>query len=189
LSRFCAFPGALLLAFASLACACSKTQPTADDPFKPQPQSTVTLVNAMGVCDDVPLCERECDGGAGDRCRRLGATYEFGKDGGKDDVRATSYYERACGLGNSEGCVSAGRMYEFAHGVAKDDTKAAGFYDKACTIGDQVGCANLGILVEAGRGVKQDLARAKELYGSACKAGAGLACDRLKRLAATADGG
>jgi TPR repeat protein len=152
-------------------------------PSSPPP---VQMVNTMGACEDLPTCERECDGGAGDRCRRIGVSYEFGQGVAKDAKAAVAWYEQACGLKNPTGCEAAGRMYEY-HVEPKDMSKAAAFYERACTMGWQGGCANWAIMLENGRGVPQDLAKARVLYDGACKAGAGLACDRLKVLAR--DGG
>jgi TPR repeat protein len=150
--------------------------------------SVMTIANVMGDCEDVPLCERECNAGQADSCRRLAVTYEFGKsDAGRDETAGTKYFDRACALGNANGCVSSGQMHEYGHGVPKDPTEATAAYGRACTLGYQVGCANLAIMLENGRGVPKDIERAKVLYDGACKAGAGLACERLKALAA--DGG
>jgi TPR repeat protein len=145
--------------------------------------SALTIANAMGSCDDVGVCERDCNGGHGDACRLLAVTYEFGKsDAGRNETLGTKYFDRACALGDAPGCVSSGQMHEYAHGVPKDDTEAAAAYARACTLGWQVGCANWAIMLENGRGVEKDIAKAKGLYDSACKAGAGLACERLKVL-------
>jgi TPR repeat protein len=145
--------------------------------------SALTIANAMGSCDDVAVCERDCNGGHGDACRLLAVTYEFGKsDAGRNETLGTKYFDRACALGDAPGCVSSGQMHEYAHGVPKDDTEAAAAYARACTLGWQVGCANWAIMLENGRGVEKDVAKAKGLYDGACKAGAGLACERLKVL-------
>jgi TPR repeat protein len=140
----------------------------------------------MAACEDIPLCERECDAGQADPCRRLAVAYEFGKvgDGAKDETRGTAYFDRSCELGNASGCVSSGQMHEYGHGVPIDMPKAAAGYAKACDLGWQVGCANYAIMLENGRGVAKDLDKARTLYAAACKAGAGLACDRLKVLSA-----
>jgi TPR repeat protein len=150
----------------------------------------VQIANVFGACDDLDVCERECDAGQADRCRRLGVTYEFGKggDAARDETRGTAYFDRACALGNAPGCVSSGQMHEYGHGVTIDMPKAAAAYQKACDIGWQVGCANYAIMLENGRGVPKDLQKARELYESACAAGAGLACDRVKVMGA-ADAG
>jgi TPR repeat protein len=141
----------------------------------------VQVVTELGACDDVGVCERECDGGSGDRCRRLGVAYEFGKGVDKDVARSTAMYERACDLGNALGCEAAGRMYEF-HAQPHDLAKAAALYERSCDKGWQGGCANWAICLENGRGVAKDLTKARTLYAGACKAGAGLACERLKVL-------
>ncbi len=150
--------------------------------------SAITIANTMGDCEDVAACDRECDAGSGESCRRLAVTYEFGRsDAGKNETIGTAFFDRACALGDAPGCVSSGQMHEYWHGVEKDFPRAAAAYQKACTLGWQVGCANWAIMLENGRGVEKDLAKAKELYDGACKAGAGLACERMKRLAP--DGG
>ncbi len=150
----------------------------------------IQIGNLLGTCDDIAVCERECDAGQADRCRRLGVSYELGKvgDGAKDETKGTAYFDLACTMGNASGCVSSGQMHEYGHGVPIDMPKAAAAYAKACDIGWQVGCANYGIMLENGRGVPKDLAKARAMYDSSCKAGAGLACDRLKILDAR-DGG
>ncbi|HEY2515067.1 MAG TPA: tetratricopeptide repeat protein, partial [Polyangiaceae bacterium] len=114
----------------------------------------LTVANAIGTCDDIDMCARECDAGSGDLCGRLGANYEFGtNDAGKDQARGTAYYDRACALGSATGCVSSGRMHEYGHGVPKDFPVATAAYEKACGLGWQVGCANWAIMLENGRGV------------------------------------
>jgi TPR repeat protein len=144
--------------------------------------STISIAAALGDCDDVSVCEKECDAGKSDRCRRLGVTYEFGKGVTKDPVRATQLYEQACTMDNSDACLSAGRMYEYHHGVGKDDAKAVALYIRACDLENPTGCANLAIMLENGRGATKDEARAARLYDQACAKGAGLACERAKVL-------
>jgi TPR repeat protein len=153
-------------------------------PSSPPP---VQMVNMIVGCEDLDVCFRECDAGAGDRCRRLGVTFEFGRGVAKDAKSAIAWYEHACSLGNAVGCESAGRMYEF-HVEPKDFEKAAALYKKSCDVGWQGGCANYAIMLENGRGTAKDLGKARELYSGACKAGAGLACDRLRGLGG-GDGG
>jgi len=175
---------AFVLALALVPALGACKQRKVDDEAQSQPAgpSTMTIANVIGVCDDLAQCERECDAGQADRCRRLGATYQFARGTDKDEAKATSYYELACKLGNASACVSAGQMYEYAHGVKKDDAKAAAFYKQGCDVGYMVGCANYAIMLENGRGVTKDIPQAIVLYQNACKAGAGLACERLSAL-------
>jgi TPR repeat protein len=184
-------PGGLALLLVLLAATgCTKGDQGAipsDKDYAAASVPPMQIANAMGACEDLAVCERECDAGSGDRCRRLGVSYEFGQGVPKDVKQSIALYERSCDLGNATGCEAAGRMYEF-HAEPKDLTKAASFLKRACDIGWQSGCANYALLLEQGRGVPRDVARAKQLYEGACKAGAGLACDRLKILAAS-DGG
>ena len=173
---------------------CTKGAPSSTDDARDlvpsASASTVTLMTSLGspiaACPDVPLCERECDAGQSDRCRRLGDSYQFANDEGKDDALATAYYERACALGNAPACLSAGQMYEFHHGVSKDDSRAAGYYKRGCDVGFVASCANLAIMLENGRGVPADIGAASALYERACRSGAGLACDRLRALGSDA---
>ena len=168
-------------------CRVRDSDPTPTEGVPAPESSTMLIANAMGVCDDVAACERECNQAQADSCRRLAVTYEFGKsDAGRDETRGTKYFDRACALGSAAGCVSSGQMHEYGHGVPKDPTQAADAYGRACTLGWQVGCANLAIMLENGRGVPKDLDRAQSLYAQACKAGAGLACERMKALAGDA---
>jgi TPR repeat protein len=175
---------ALPALFASCACLLSacKDKGRIDLNEQPAAPSTVTIANMVGVCDDIALCEKECDAGQADRCRRLGSTYQFAPGAAKDETKAAAYYELACTMKNASACVSSGQMYEFSHGVAKDDAKAAAYYKKGCDLGYMVGCANYAIMLENGRGVPKDIAAAVPIYENACKAGAGLACERLRAL-------
>ena len=180
--------GALVVALVFFAPSCDKHKPSGDQSTAPPPAaSAISIVNALGACDDVPLCEKECDAGASDRCRRLGVTYQFGNFVEKDEKKALAYYELACKLGNASACVSAGQIYEYHHGVEKDDARAAAFYKQSCELGYSPGCANFAIMLENGRGLPKDLAKATALYDKACKEGAGLACDRLGVLRIAAD--
>jgi TPR repeat protein len=170
--------------FSVLVLACSRSAAPTEDPQAAPAQSVITIANAFGACENLAICENECDAGSADRCRRLAVTYQFGQGVDKDEPRATELFEKACGMKDAPACVSAGQMYEYHHGVAKDDAKAAGFYGKACDIGYAAGCANFAIMLENGRGVAKDVVRARALYEDACKKGAGLACERAKALSA-----
>ncbi len=182
LSRFLGL--ATLLVFPRLGCGSSSGAAT--DLSIPAPSaSVITIAAAIGACDDLETCERECNGGSGDRCRRLGVTYEFGRGVPVDGAHATQLYERSCGMGNGDGCLAAGRMYEFHHGVAKDDSRAVSFYTRACDLADAAGCANLAIMLESGRGAPKDVAKAEQLFAHACKQGSSLACTHAKSLGAT----
>ncbi len=141
--------------------------------------SVVTIGVALGTCDDVTICERECSGGSGDRCRRLAATYALGRGVPRDEARAATLYDGACKMDDAPACVFAGRAHEYAHGVPKDDGKAARLYARACELKWPAGCYNLAIMVENGRGVPQDHAKARDLYQLACGAGAKQACERV----------
>ncbi len=175
----------LVLAAVTLLSACDKKQ-GGRAALEENPQaapSVIAIANMFGTCEDIAVCEAECDAGNADRCRKVGTTYQFGtKSVAKDDKRALAYYESACAMKNGAACVSAGQMYEFHHGVDKDDVKAAAFYKQGCDLQSQVGCANYAIMLEKGRGVAKDETAAAILYDKACREGAGLACDRLKVL-------
>jgi uncharacterized protein len=144
--------------------------------------SVITLGLAIGTCDDIVACERECDSGSADRCRRLGATYALGQGASKDETRATALYEHACDLRDPSACVFAGQMNEFARGVTKDDAKAARLYERACDLQWAPGCYNFAIMYERGTGVRQDHAKAADLYQKACTAGAKPSCEKAKEM-------
>jgi TPR repeat protein len=149
----------------------------------PAPSASVMTIGvALGTCSDLALCEKECDGGSADRCRRLAATYALGDGVPKDEARATALYEHACDGNDLPACVFAGQMHEYAHGVPKDDAKAAHLYERACDGGWGAGCYNFAIMLENGRGVPVDKPRAMSLYDSACTAGAKPACEKAKAL-------
>jgi TPR repeat protein len=180
---------AFVLSLAVAITACDRDSGAPDSTRAAPSASVITVGVTLGGCDDVQECERECDAGSADRCRRLAVSYAFGHGTQKNEGIATALYEHACAMGDSPACVFAGQMHEYAHGVPKDDRAAAGLYEAACTHGWAAGCYNLAILFENGRGVPTDLSRAAALYRSACTAGATTACDKAKELVAeTVDG-
>lgn len=166
----------------SVACAaCGRGHTSGGD--QPAPSSSViTLGIALGGCDNLSSCERECDAGSADRCRRLAATYALGQGVEQDEARATALYEHACDLSDPSACMFAGQMNEYARGVPKDDAKAARLYERSCDLKWAPGCYNLGVMVERGAGVPRDRARAGDLYQMACTAGARSACERAKEM-------
>jgi TPR repeat protein len=164
--------------------ACSRRAPPTEE--APAPSASVIQIGVgVGACSDVDACERECDAGSADRCRRLAASHEQGQGTPKDEALATALYERACDLGDAAGCVFAGRMHEYAHGVPEDVPAAARLYERACTmqtVPSAAGCYNLAIVLERGRGVPRDPSRAADLYQRACNAGAKAACAQAAAL-------
>jgi TPR repeat protein len=149
----------------------------------PSPSASVISIGvALGACSDLAQCEKECDAGSADPCRRLAASYALGKGATKDEERGAVLYARACDLGDAPACVFAGQMYEYARGVAKDDVRAAGFYERSCDLTWVAGCYNFAIMLENGRGVPLDRARAGDLYQKACTAGAKQACDKARQM-------
>jgi TPR repeat protein len=170
---------ALLLAPLLVASSCSRSDVSPPEQTAPS-ASVVTIGAALGTCDDLALCGRECDAGSADRCRRLAATYAFGRGVDKDEALATALYARACDMKDAPSCVFAGQMHEYAHGVPKDEAQAFGFYARACNLEWAAGCYNLAIMYERGRGVRADGARARELYAVACAAGAKPACEKAR---------
>jgi TPR repeat protein len=172
------------LALASLV-ACDKHKTSSEQQTAPS-SSVIQIGVAIGTCPDIAVCERECDAGSADRCRRLAATYALGEGVAQDEERATRLYEHACDMGDPSACTFAGRSYEYAHGAPKDDAKATRLYQRACDLGWAPGCYNEAIMVENGRGVPQDRGRAGELYQIACTAGAKVACDKAREMHAPA---
>jgi hypothetical protein len=151
----------------------------------PDPSASVIAIGeALGTCADIPACERECDAGSADRCRRLAASFAFGRGVEQDEAHAAALYEHACDLKDPFACVFAGQMSEFERGVRKDDTKAARFYERACNLQWAPGCYNLAIMYERGTGVPVDREKAAALYEIACAAGAKGACDKGRAMRA-----
>lgn len=173
----------LAFVLACLACgACHRDQPSGADQ-QPAPSSSVVSIKVgLGTCPDLAACERECDAGSADRCRRLAATYQLGEGAPQDEARAVKLYEQACDMKDPSACVFAGQMNEFEHGVVKDDAKAARFYERACDMQWPAGCYNLAIMYERGTGVPADRGKAGDLYQSACTAGAKQACDKAREM-------
>lgn len=158
-----------------------RSEPSHDG--QPAPSASVVTVGVvLGACEDVPICEKECDAGSADRCRRLAVTFALGQGVPKDESRAASLYARSCEMGDPSACVFAGQMNEYAHGVPKDFGAAARWYERACDLRWPAGCYNFAIMVEQGRGVPQDRAKAADLYRIACEAGAKQACDKAREL-------
>lgn len=174
---------ALALLVVALGAACKRDHASAKD--QPAPSSSViTLGIAIGTCPDVAACEKECDAGSADRCRRLAATYAFGEGVGKDETRATALYEHACDMSDPSACVFAGQMYEYARGVDKDAARAARLYGRGCDLQWVAGCYNLAIMFERGTGVPLDRAKAADLFEVACKAGAKQSCEKAQEMRA-----
>ena len=171
---------ALLLALPRLGCSAEAPGPTAGGPAPSA--SVITIAAGIGFCESLSTCERECEAGSSDRCRRMGVNYEFGHGVDIDGAHATALYEKACTMKNSEACIAAGRMHEFQHGVPKDDAKTVGFYGQACDMGDGPGCVNLAIMLEGGRGTDKDVVKAAAIYSTWCKQGSSLACAHAKAL-------
>ena len=144
--------------------------------------SVVSLGVEIGTCTNLETCDRECRGGSADRCRRLAATYSFGRGTPKDEAKATTLYELACAMKDPASCVFAGQMHEYAHGVPADPAKAAKLYTQACDAQWAGGCYNEAIMYENGRGVPADRAKAADLYQTACAAGAKIACEKSADL-------
>jgi TPR repeat protein len=172
----------LTFALACAVCAaCSRGR--SSDTSQPAPSATtMPLALAIGACPELGACERECEAGSADRCRRLAVTYAFGQGVDKDEPRATALYEKACAMKDPSACVFAGQMHEFGRGVGKDDSVAAGYYEQACDLQWPTGCYNLAVLYERGTGVPADRQRAGVLYQVACTAGAQIACDKAKEM-------
>jgi TPR repeat protein len=174
--------GCLAIAAAAAVASCHRGGRSSADGGPAPSSSVITIGVALGTCPDISVCERECDAGSADRCRRLAATYALGDGVDKDETRATALYEHACDMKDPSACVFAGQMHEFAHGVPKDDARAARFYERACDGQYAPGCFNLAIMYERGTGVPQDRAKAADLYQVACTAGAKQACDKAREL-------
>jgi TPR repeat protein len=177
-----------LLGAAALA-GCSRQGARDDSSWDAASAKRISVTFGQGACPDAAECDKRCEAGEADQCRRLGDTFQFQPDGGSDEARASAYYVRGCDMGSAPACLSAGRMYEYHHGVAEDDARAAGYYKRGCEKGHVPSCANYAIMLENGRGIAKDTPSAIKLYRDACASGAGLACDRLRALSVDASTG
>ncbi len=169
-----------LFAFALLAFACNRNR--SSGPESAPSGTVITIDPTFFACADVEVCERECDAGSADSCRRLAASYGFGRGVTKDETRATAIYDHACDMKDPSACVFAGQMYEYGRGTGKDYERAAKLYERACNLAWTPGCYNLAIMYERGTGVPADRHRAAELYQVACTAGAHAACDKAAAI-------
>lgn len=178
---------AFLLLFALVACK-GKGQEMPVENAAPS-GSVISIAVGMAYCDDPPFCEKECNGGNADSCRRLGVAYELGKGGvDKDEAKAIALYDRACTMQNAMGCMSAGHLYEYGRGAKKDEARAATLYKRSCEMKYPAGCYNYALLVEEGRGVPKDDLEAARYYDMACAAGAKQACQKAESLRRNAAG-
>ena len=79
---------AVILAAGGAACDRSGASSTE----QPAPSASVVSIGVtLGTCSDLSQCESECDAGSADRCRRLAATYSFGRGTPKDEVQAVAH--------------------------------------------------------------------------------------------------
>jgi TPR repeat protein len=165
----------------ALCAACSRAQ--SDPHEQPAPAtSVITLGIEVGGCPDIAVCERECEAGSADRCRRMAVSYALGEGAEKNETRATALYEHGCEMDDPVACVFAGQMNEFAHGVVKDDARATRFYERGCNLRSAPACYNLAIMYDRGTGVPRDRARAGGLYQLACAGGAQSSCDKAVEM-------
>jgi TPR repeat protein len=176
----------LLLVACALLSACKRSRSSTPHEEPGPSPSVISIGVALGSCDDVAVCARECDAGSADRCRKLAASYAFGKGVDQDETQAALLYSRSCDLRDPPACVFAGQMYEFARGVPKNDATAARFYERACDLAWTPGCYNLAIMYERGTGVPASREKAGDLYQVACTAGARQACDKAREMHAPA---
>ncbi len=174
--------GAGVCLFAIFLSACNGRNVSPEEQRQSPSPSAVTIDVTIGTCADVPACEKECDAGSAERCRRLAATYALGSGVERNEVRAVRLYEHACDMKEPSACVFAGQMHEYAHGIPKDDALAARLYERACELGWAAGCYNMAIMLELGRGVALDRTKAQALYRVACSAGAKIACDKAEAV-------
>jgi hypothetical protein len=173
----------ILALICALCGACHRRHSSGEQPDPSASAVALPIAIALGACSDFAACERECDAGSADRCRRLAASYAFGQGGvSKDEARAALLYQHACEMKDPSSCVFAGQMNEYARGVAKDDAKAFGFYKQACDLQWAPGCYNLAIMFERGTGVPVDEDKAADLYQAACDAGAVTSCEKAQAL-------
>jgi len=88
----------------ALCAACSRAQ--SDPHEQPAPAtSVITLGIEVGGCPDIAVCERECEAGSADRCRRMAVSYALGEGAEKNETRATALYEHACEMDDPVACV------------------------------------------------------------------------------------
>jgi uncharacterized protein len=165
-----------------LLAACNRSKSSGSDEQAGPAPSVITLGMAIGACPDLAACERECDAGSADRCRRLAATYAFGEGVPKDETHAAKLFEQSCELGDPSACLFAGQAYEYERGVPRNDVRAEKLYERSCNLTWPPGCYNEAIMFENGRGVPQDRAKAGDLYQIACTAGSKTACDKAREM-------
>jgi TPR repeat protein len=163
-----------------LCAACNRPK---SDPQAVASASVIMIDPTFFACADVSTCDQQCDAGSAESCRKLAASYSFGRGVTKDEARAAALYEHACDMHDASACVFAGQMNEYARGTDKDDAKAAKLYERACALEWAPGCYNLAIMYERGTGVAADRVKAGQLYHAACKGGAFSACDKERALA------
>jgi len=144
------------------------------------------------------LYARSCDMGNGFGCSSAGYMYGTGRGVLLDYPKAIGYYGHSCDLGVGQGCYNLGVMYEQGYGVPKDPTRALLNFEYGCLIGSAAGCSSAGVAYLMGAGVKADvdeasrqarIAKGIKYLEQGCSGGNQWGCERLKELAAAANGG
>ena len=140
--------------------------------------SAATLI-ATEVNVVIQKLQSECEQNNTESCINLGALYERGEEGVKQDYKkANELYSKACDLGDNLGCLVLGSLCL----VDADYKKAIELFTKVCDSGMSRGCRNVGNMYDGYRGVGRDAKLAKEYFRKACNLGDQLGCDDYKRL-------
>ena len=105
----------------------------------------------------------KAEGGDGEAMWRLGAWYQFGKNGlAKDDVQARAWYERSAAARDTKGVAMFGSYLLRGLGGPQDDVFGLVNVTEAAGLGSDVGACNLGEAFFQGNfGLPKDLARAR----------------------------
>lgn len=122
----------------------------------------------------VVFAQAACEGGAGDGCWLLGACFEGGLCGMKqDDARAQTFFEQGCTAGGSHACKN---LLSVMVRRNESDEKLRPVIENACKAGGDHQCGALGLMLENGVGGKKDPAAAAELFQRACLSGTDHLC-------------
>ena len=112
--------------------------------------SAATLL-ATEVNVVIQKLQSECEQNNTESCINLGALYERGEEGVKQDYKkANELFSKSCDLGFGSGCYDLGILYTNGQGVKQDKSMAKEYFGKACDLGDQTGCGEYKKLNELG---------------------------------------
>lgn len=95
----------------------------------------------MAIGADLDALQKECDGGNGAGCYKMGVLYDNARDrAAQDGKKAAELYAKACDIGSGGGCYNLGNLYAQGRGVKEDANAAEKYLKKACKMEPELAC-------------------------------------------------